>query len=264
MSNKVKDFYDDEYDDEEGIDLTELEDSPTCITQDINEFVKDTYKKINFAYGIYKPKAVNIFHPFLCCLYFSIIVTFAFSFVVLHLNGVYPWGVSLWWLFVSCIIWYIVYSKKYELYFYKCKGRTITIYNRNGNITIYFNKKQVFQYKNYQWTKITDWDDSVDNKLLFSRIKGNLKIENKKEKVEIVREDRYGGIEFINDNLAGIWYCPVVKVGMVKNTHSSNYTEIKILEINTNRYAEIPKSFIDFCKEQGIEPPEECEHLHYV
>ena len=68
MSNKVKDFYDDEYDDEEGIDLTELEDSPTCITQDINEFVKDTYKKINFAYGIYKPKAVNIFHPFLCCL----------------------------------------------------------------------------------------------------------------------------------------------------------------------------------------------------
>ena len=38
----------------------------------------------------------------------------------------------------------------------------------------------------------------------------------------------------------------------------------EFLEINTNRYAEIPKSFIDFCKEQGIEPPEECEHLHYV
>ncbi len=259
MENEFEDFYDDEES-----DSAELEENPICTTQDINQVVKDTYKKINFAYGIYKPKAVSVFHPFLCCLYFSIVFTFAFSFVVLYLNGVYPWGVSLWWLFVGCIIGYILYSRKYELYFYKCKGKTVTIYCRNGNITVYFNKKQVFRYKNQQWSKINDWDDSTDNKLLFSRIKGDLEIEHKKEKVEIVRQDRYGGIEFVNDNLVGIWYCPVVKVGMVKNIHSSNYTEISILEINTERYVELPKSFIEFCEKQGIEPLEENAHLHYV
>ncbi len=39
---------------------------------------------------------------------------------------------------------------------------------------------------------------------------------------------------------------------------------MRIYETNVVHCMEIPKSFIDFCKSQGIEPPEECEHLHYV
>ena len=55
------------------------------------------------------------------------------------------------------------------------------------------------------------------------------------------------------------------KANLIPNRKKNNRTNpIKNIEINTNRYAEIPKSFIDFCKEQGIEPLEENEHLHYV
>lgn len=258
MENNVNDMLDEEN------KSIELEENPTSLALDLKTLVKETYDKIDFAYGIYNPRAVSFFHPILCFLYFSVIFTFAFSFVVLYLNGIYPWGVSLWWLVVGCFIAYILCGKKYEIYFYKCKGKTVTIYCRKGNFVVYFNKKQVFQYKNGQWSKITNWDGATDNKLLFSRIKGDLEIKSKKGKMEIARQDRYGGIEFVDDNLSAIWYCPVVKVGMVKDIHSSNYAEVKVLEINTERYVEIPKSFVDFCKEQGIAPLAENEHLHYV
>ena len=56
-------------------------------------------------------------------------------------------------------------------------------------------------------------------------------------------------------------YWPGYNMAIKKQTLPQHF---EFLEINTNRYAEIPKSFIDFCKEQGIEPLEENEHLHYV
>ena len=71
-------------------------------------------------------------------------------------------------------------------------------------------------------------------------------------------------MEFKNDKLVKIYHMPVIISGPWRNGHTGRPKLIKNIEINTNRYAEIPKSFIDFCKEQGIEPPEECEHLHYV
>ena len=38
----------------------------------------------------------------------------------------------------------------------------------------------------------------------------------------------------------------------------------RFVEINTDRCVEIPKSFLTFCQENGIEPLVENEHLHYV
>ncbi len=71
-------------------------------------------------------------------------------------------------------------------------------------------------------------------------------------------------MEFKNNQLVSMAYRPIAKYDLNCDTHSFDWQKIFINEINTNRYVEIPKSFIDFCKEQGIEPPEECEHLHYV
>ncbi|MDE7079659.1 MAG: hypothetical protein K2O95_06055, partial [Clostridia bacterium] len=45
---------------------------------------------------------------------------------------------------------------------------------------------------------------------------------------------------------------------------SDSSERFEFIEINTNRYVEIPKSFITFCQVEGIEPLVENEHLHYV
>ena len=49
----------------------------------------------------------------------------------------------------------------------------------------------------------------------------------------------------------------------IDTTWHKKHHYLRIDEMNTIHCTNVSKSFIDFCNEQGIEPPAECEHLHY-
>lgn len=49
------------------------------------------------------------------------------------------------------------------------------------------------------------------------------------------------------------------------NTINRNIVRrIDFIEINKDRFVEIPKSIVAFCEKNNIQPPEENEYLHYV
>lgn len=47
-------------------------------------------------------------------------------------------------------------------------------------------------------------------------------------------------------------------------SRAQNSEQIKFLEINSERVAQIPKSFLKFCEQAEIEPPKESEYLRYI
>ena len=114
----------------------------------------------------------------------------------------------------------------------------------------------------------------MDTRLLFKHLNGKLRIENHKNgDVEIyTRNPQKDSVRNREANQKSARL--VIKEGVpnyVEHWYSShergrsNVSErFEFLESNTDRYVEIPKSFITFCQIQGIEPLEENDHLHYV
>ncbi len=69
----------------------------------------------------------------------------------------------------------------------------------------------------------------------------------------------YSIFVFKNEQLKSIKYTKVLDRNKFKNIEE----KLTFVETNKIHCIDIPKSLLDFCKERGLEPPIECEHLHY-
>ena len=114
----------------------------------------------------------------------------------------------------------------------------------------------------------------MDARLLFKHLNGKLRMQNHKNgDVEIYTRNpslysfdneeakQKSARILISDgspNYVEHWY------DSAEQGRSNVSERFEFLEINSDRYVEIPKSFITFCQLQGIEQLEENEHLRYV
>ena len=225
---------------------------------DASKIVKDTYKNIKSFYGQYCSHYSKWYDWYYIVFYIAILGTIAMTIGITIATNKFPYLVFILFAFYIFIIFICKFSFKYDFIFYKTKRKTVVVYKRKNIIT------SLFKFKFNKWKKEYDGGQILGSRPVFSKVVGKLSMKKKKDKLKIVSGKGDAYLEFKNNQLVSMAYRPIAKYDLNCDTHTSYWQKIFINEINTNRYVEIPKSFIDFCKEQGIEPPEECEHLHYV
>ncbi len=276
---------DDEYDPETDEDLPtkyELTEELIYGEKEAKQIVKDIYKDMKFVYGRYFPAVFSKLAKF----EFLFLQVFFFlggiAFIALCvLNKIYFLTIfSL--VFFGFVVFLHFYAEKEEreVWWFKWKKKTITIYKilntiGKGNILVYINNQYNYVYddKKGQWQKNKKLN-CMDSRLMFKHLNGFLHIDKKEnDEIEIYAcnpdrmsnktKSKYKSASLtLQNNVPKLLVCwPDYDIVAHKWPVPKHF---EFLEINTNRYAEIPKSFIDFCKEQGIEPLEENEHLHYV
>lgn len=231
------------------------------------KLVIETYNNIDFLFGKYIANYIT-------CRGF-----FYWGYVLMYLSILVFTGLGIWvsirwskfffppFIIVAVLIAalvFIMYRKTFYIYFYKTKdNKTVTIYKSKYYLVVNFDR-QLYRFFNNKWKKLKMWNPDLGTRLLFSKMVGKLAIKNKKD-ISIIYGYRDCSRMKLNKGvLTSIYHSPVILTGAFRNELCGRPQIIKDIEINTNRCAEIPKSFIDFCKEQGIEPLEECEYLHYV
>ena len=231
------------------------------------KLVIETYDNIDFLFGKYIANYITcrgLFYWGYLLMYFSILL----------FTGIGIWVSIMWnkfffppFIIVAVLIAalvFIMYRKAFDIYFYKTKdNKTVTIYKSKYYMVIN-NNRQLYRFFNNKWKKLNWWNHNLGTRLLFSKMVGKLSIKKKNDKMIIYGYCDCANMKLKNCVLNSIYLSPMIIAGPFRNQQCGRPMLIKNIEINTNRYAKIPKSFIDFCKEQGIEPPEECEHLHYV
>lgn len=275
---------DDEYDAEKDEDLPtkyELTEDLIYGSKEAKQIVKDIYKDMKFVYGRYndsnyarqsKIGGYIVETAFLLGSIFVLALAIMWRIYIIILPAM--------WLLIGDVIIYLYFKKKFKMvWWYKCGRKTATIYQyddpfRKGDIIIHVNDNYSWRYnnKNGEWSKSNRY--FMDARLLFKYLNGYLEmntLENGQTEIYTCnptsadsnkRTNVKSASLIIENNIPKIIeYWPESSVMGWRLLKSQRF---EFLEINTNRYAEIPKSFIDFCKEQGIEPLEENEHLHYV
>ncbi len=231
---------------------------------DAKQIVKDTYKNIKSIYGRYIPHYSRLYSWHYILIYIVLLGFIAAAVGVTIATKRFPYILLVAWAFCIAVIIMLKFSFKYDFIFYKTKRKTVVVYKRKNIIHICLGKDDLFKFKFNKWKKEYDGGQILGSRPVFSKVVGKLSMKKKKDKLKIVSGKGDAYLEFKNNQLVSMAYRPIAKYDLNCDTHSFDWQKIFINEINTNRYVEIPKSFIDFCKEQGIEPPEECEHLHYV
>ncbi len=271
---------DDEYDPETDEDLPtkyELTEELIYGEKEAKQIVKDIYKDLQFVYGKFYPSYFDKWVKFVSWLIQIVILLGSgfMLFIAFYTEQYFCVALSIISLLAGLITHFYFQQEKREVWWYKWEGKTIVvqkILNKlgRGNIIVHMNKSYdwVFKVKQDQWTQNHRSLNVLDNRLMFNRFKGEIFLEKKNnEQLEIYTYDNKSPksksvfLILKNNTPKIIEYYPGYDVGKRKSIYNQKF---EFLEINTDRYVEIPKSFIDFCKEQGIEPPEECEHLHYV
>lgn len=240
--------------------------------------VLDTYKSINTLYGLFTPSAmslgIKIFVMSVIGLMFlaGLVITFVF------------WSdagliFTLACLGFGCIVYRLMfYSRKMYVYMYKEKGKNIIIYKdtKEDTYIVYMNKKQIYRYEDEEWHQIKK-ANHMGGRLLFQHVCGELMVKkHRRDIVEIYCRNRapfeihfrcYYQISaqfFIKKGKP--WRINYYPAYLPDNgrVRGANSEQLEILEINTDRVAEVPISFLKFCEDNGIEPLKENEHLRYV
>lgn len=257
----------DGFDPEAGEDLPEeyeLNEKLMKGNKEAKKLVIDTYNNIDFLYGKFITNYTRIFCWPAVMIYISICV-FA---------GIGIWVSIMWnkfffppFIMVAVLIASLVAVMRRQilkLYFFKAKeNKTVTVYKSKYYLVINCDR-QLYRFFNNKWKKLNRWNHNLGTRLLFSKMVGKLSIEKKKDRMTIYGYKGCSNMKFKKGVLTSIFHIKVILTGPFRNQKCGSPQLIKDIEINTNRYVEIPKSFIDFCKEQGIDPPEECEYLHYA
>ena len=267
------------------------------------EMVRKAYNDIECMYGIYSPDFDSLFKisffGFLTTCYVLLMMSF-FVFLMVRYTTVGICVAMSIGCIIMCAIWgYVIFKMRNrfrKVYFYKHNGKAITIhfsnYSKYIGVCVEDDKFFLYKCKNDSWSEnekqYLKKDMFMGTYLLFPYLfKQNLrkdgvlinvknKIKNCRNNVIKVISSQYKGRErkfqtiykFKNDKLDNIKYS-MYTTGMSSVVGRGVRTYIKtqylrIVTTNNVMCMQIPKSFIDFCISQGIEPPEECEHLHYV
>ncbi len=180
------------------------------------------------------------------------------------------------WVFIC----FFVLSKKYYVYFFKHNGKLYTIhYNKLHRYLAI--RLDVSGYYRYYFTTKT-WEESDDSTmgpyLMFPRF--NLTTQfNRDEQSSNIRKGLFNRTIIKNVSYRRGWRADTISYFIFKNEQLKKIEYIKILLgrnsediveklkfIETNKIycINVPKSLVYFCKECGLEAPEESEHIHYV
>ncbi|MDE7070730.1 MAG: hypothetical protein K2O86_01985 [Clostridia bacterium] len=290
--DKELDYLDlnDELDQEGNVlpEKTELTEDLICGDKEAKKAVESIYKSLDFAYGIYEPHhllgALKYLSYSISILFFLTSIFLVVYMLVIRIDQsqipmiVAPAILCLFFGLFS-MYFFIIRDKSKKVWWYKDSRKTVAIYksarkSEESDIIIYVNKNYQYRYyqKKQEWKK--NKSQCMDTRLLFKHLNGKLRIENHKNgDVEIYtrnpQRDSLSNRE-ANQKSARL----VIKDGVpnyVEHWYSShergrsNVSErFEFIEINTDRYVEIPKSFITFCQIHGIEPLEENQYLRYV
>ncbi len=180
------------------------------------------------------------------------------------------------WVFIC----FFVLSKKYYVYFFKHNGKLYTIhYNKLHRYLAI--RLDVSGYYRYYFTTKT-WKESDDSTmgpyLMFPRF--NLSTQfNRDEQSSNIRKGLFNRTIIKNVSYRRGWRADTISYFIFKNEQLKKIEYIKILlgrnsediveklkfiETNKIHCIDIPKSLVYFCRECGLEAPEESEHIHYV
>ncbi len=261
------------------------------------KMIRDAYNNMDCMSGIYTPHYFHI----LGIIFFGILTTCFFGFLIgvfIFLMIRYPGvggyiGLSIATVIVS-FIWFCVMKNLNcgwrKVYFYKHNGKLVTIhyskYLRYFGICLDNDKFYQYNFRKKSWKEERiKFGHFMGTYLLFPYYfsenakynKGLYKVKNKmkygsKDRLTISSERDYekrwqyhSFFKFEKDNLISIKCKRRYRCYTAPNVDSAiQFHYLRIKEINKVNCISVPKSFIDFCNEQEIEPPIECEHLHYV
>ena len=251
------------------------------------QMVRKAYDEMDCMFGTYVPH------------YMSLIKKWGVRFAVTCLVAVFYWafitamlstesinasiGLSFamvalfaFWVFIC----FFVLSKKYYVYFFKHNGKLYTIhYNKLHRYLAI--RLDVSGYYRYYFTTKT-WEESDDSTmgpyLMFPRF--NLTTQfNRDEQSSNIRKGLFNRTIIKNVSYRRGWRADTISYFIFKNEQLKKIEYIKILLgrnsediveklkfIETNKIycINVPKSLVYFCKECGLEAPEESEHIHYV
>lgn len=251
------------------------------------QMVRKAYDEMDCMFGTYFP-----YHM-------SLITKWGVRFAVTCLVAVFYWafitamlstesinasiGLSLamvalfaFWVYIC----FFVLSKKYYVYFFKHNGKLYTIhYNKLHRYLAI--RLDVHGYYRYYFTTKT-WKESDDSTmgpyLMFPRF--NLTTQfNRDEQSSNIRKGLFNRTIIKNVSYRRGWRADTISYFIFKNEQLKKIEYIKILlgrnsediveklkfiETNKIHCINVPKSLVYFCKECGLEAPEESEHIHYV
>ncbi len=180
------------------------------------------------------------------------------------------------WVFIC----FFVLSKKYYVYFFKHNGKLYTIhYNKLHRYLAI--RLDVSGYYRYYFTTKT-WKESDDSTmgpyLMFPHF--NLSTQfNRDEQSSNIRKGLFNRTIIKNVSYRRGWRADTISYFIFKNEqlkkieyrkillgkNSEDIVEkLKFIETNKIHCINVPKSLVYFCKECGLEAPEESEHIHYV
>lgn len=264
-------------------DNPELTESMIGGEADAKKQVQSLYRSLKFVYGKYDPNYISPFHSFI--FHFAPIWVMIGAYIMCILVAInYGFTLDFWFIFICGTVLPIVFlwlqrKEIKSVWWWKEKGRTVSIYqidkkNGKGDIIVYVNSKYMWRYdqKKGQWVE----NDLIvmGSRLLFNKMTGELRTKEMKDgKVEIGAYRR---------GLMQASWCKrktkdtkiLLKDGVPvyidhwtergSDGESVNTQRFFFHEINTDKKVGIPRSFLDFCEEKGIEPLKEGEHLYYL
>lgn len=246
------------------------------------KMVLDTYNNINTLYGLFDPltirRSIQIFSIIIVVLMNLASLAMLIALLIKRSDSsAIAVLIELGFILLGYIELKSTKNKKMYVYMYKEDGKNIIIYKdiKKEIYTVYMNKNQIYRYEDEEWNQVKR-KYHVWGRLLFQHLCGELMVKEHKDGIiEIYCRNRAAfelksqmpyakSANFlIKDGKPWIinYYTSNLEFELVR---SSNSEQLEILEINTDRVAEVPKSFLKFCKKEGIEPLKENEHLRYV
>lgn len=255
---------------------------------EVKGLVKDVYKNIKTLYGIYDPNHTSKFVRMLLIVSIGIIfVGIPIGFIIWNtITHKFEWWIDFVILgFIAFASFFIIsflkdfLSAKFKAYvfFYKVGERTITIYKqiKNKHITIYLSKKKVFRkYKNGDWKEIIYNEDEMMGKdLLFSKLKSGfnrhldyMERKNGEQIVYVYNKElrkRTTIMTFQDGVLKSLEHCKLYYDNEAK-LRINAVDLLTVLEINTMRSCDLPKSFLEFCDSNEIEFLKENECIYFI
>lgn len=185
-----------------------------------------------------------------------------------------------WSIFVVCVPFFVLKNRCMNMIYYKQNGKPVFIYWDKKYCIINYGQGKKFEYsvKLDSWEKYSEADIAPSD-MFFGQIKSDIKLTQSGNRqridcytreVKLNHKCKHKHASLLTQNGTPIFIeCFVTRMmPMKRNGLQSVPRRIKrridFVELDTDKYCEIPKSLIDFCKKNKIEPPEESKFLHYT
>lgn len=271
-----------DYENFEDIDFNDLK--PLEENQEIGDFARKCYYKIDSFYGVFYENYQKL-SKLLC---FRVPFTLIWIGVVFFLCPFVYKESGIFWLvlfpfavvtFMNVGVYCMFRNKPLQMFYYRIGNKSVAVYWKKKNknyIIINFGSKKQFKY----YIKERIWEECDEElssrKLYFNHLKDNISVKKSKKGITTIiarnntKHPKWitAKLNLTEDNTPiDIEFSRTVVGYSSRGFNKTEYTctnRIEFVEINSDRFIEIPKSFVTFCAKNDIDAPEENEFLHYV